>query len=352
MSLWRDGTLIGASVTRLFSFLTLGVFALAIAPSATAQTTLPWSGGRGPETAPRPGQTTHASAQRWEVGLVVTAVGGPCQDLVGFTAVPMEWPEQTVRVVAEDVSPGVRVGYREVAAGGRETGAREMVVRIARLAPGQTARAVITYEVVRRNEPLPTDTDRLTIPRGTALRALRPYLTPSPMIESTHPAIRRLATEVGADAESDWDRVEAIYDFVRKRIRFVDDQGETPLSAVAALERGTGDCDEMTYLFVALCRAAGIPARTVRVPGHVYPEFYLAGTGGAGRWFPCQVAGDRAFGAIPQKDIILQKGDNFRAVDASGRERPMSLLPTTLTAAPLRGGGVPQVEFILRPAEP
>ena len=45
----------------------------------------------------------------------------------------------------------------------------------------------------------------------------------------------------------------------------------------AALRDGTGDCEELSSLFIALCRAHGIPARTVWVPDHCYPEFYLAG---------------------------------------------------------------------------
>ena len=48
------------------------------------------------------------------------------------------------------------------------------------------------------------------------------------------------------------------------------------------------------------------------VPGHCYPEFYLEDADGEGHWFPCQAAGSRAFGGIPEHRPILQKGDNFR----------------------------------------
>ena len=49
------------------------------------------------------------------------------------------------------------------------------------------------------------------------------------------------------------------------------------------------------------------PARTVRVPGHVYPEFYLLDEDGKGRWFPCQVSGTRDFGDVltsPEIDAV------------------------------------------------
>jgi hypothetical protein len=57
----------------------------------------------------------------------------------------------------------------------------------------------------------------------------------------------------------------------------------------------------------------------VRVPEHCYAEFYLEmkqegrprNNNPAGFWFPCQVSGTYAFGGIPEKRVILQKGDSF-----------------------------------------
>jgi hypothetical protein len=53
----------------------------------------------------------------------------------------------------------------------------------------------------------------------------------------------------------------------------------------------------------------------VWVPGHTYAEFYLLDDEGKGHWFPCQPAGARAFGGIPDNRPILQKGDNFKDPD-------------------------------------
>ena len=89
-------------------------------------------------------------------------------------------------------------------------------------------------------------------------------------------------------------------------------------SSVDALRSGHGDCEELTSLFIAVCRAAGIPARAVWVPGHCYPEFYLVDGEGHGRWFPCQAAGERMFGQMVEWRPILQKGDRFRVPGKSG----------------------------------
>ena len=164
-------------------------------------------------------------------------------------------------------------------------------------------------------------------------RRVRTYLGPSPYIESRHPKIRALARQLTAEPDgakqesgepdstepdsaetesaepaSAWEKVEAIYDWVRENVEYK----KMPLKgAVRALRDGDGDCEELASLFIAICRASAIPARTVWVPNHCYAEFYLEDEEGTGHWFPCQVAGNRAFGEMPDHRPILQKGDNF-----------------------------------------
>ena len=84
---------------------------------------------------------------------------------------------------------------------------------------------------------------------------------------------------------------EWVYESIEKRITI-----SVP-SAVEVLETRRGDCNEHTVLYVALARAAGIPARTaaglVYSDGsffyHAWPEVYLNG------W----VAADPTFGQFP-----------------------------------------------------
>jgi len=122
------------------------------------------------------------------------------------------------------------------------------------------------------------------------------------------------------------------------------------LLALLALIRVLSDCPksrlkaELTSLFIAICRAANIPARTVWVPGHCYPEFYLVDEKDEGHWFPCQAAGSEAFGGIPEHRPILQKGDNFRP--PYNRRDHQRYLAEHLTGTPTPGGGRPQVKFV------
>ena len=243
--------------------------------------------------------------QRLRVGMTVQAVGGTCNGIVGHTTVPIEWPEQQVKIVDEEITPNARVRYVSL---GKAAKMREM--KVSALRAGDEAKAIVTFEIRRSSVLPPDDTDAYVLPDSKKMdRDIRMFLRPSPLIESRDRKIRKLAREIGADREKAWDRVEAIYDWVREKVEYKNG----PLKgALAALKSGTGDCEELTSLFIAICRAAGIPARTVWVEGHCYPEFYLVDGEGKGHWFPCQAAGTRSFGGIPELRPILSKGDNFR----------------------------------------
>ena len=267
---------------------------------------------------------------KWRCGLVMSAVGGDCKDVHGYIPVPNDWPEQQVSIVAEEISPEVKVWYETV-----NKTVKVMKVRIPQLAAGQEAKAIVTFEIKRHTILPPEKTEGYTIPDPIKLpNSLRQYLTKSPKIESDDSKIKALAKEIGAEKEDAWEKVEAFFDWVRENIKY--EKG--PLKgALAALKDKTGDCEELTSLFIALCRASNVPARTVWVHGHCYPEFYLLDASGTGHWFPCQAAGGREFGGIIEDRPILQKGDSFKTLEGKKSET-QRYLAEYLTGTPVKGG--------------
>jgi len=252
--------------------------------------------------------------QRWKVGLTLIAAG-PCKGIFATVPVPTNWPEQSVKIIKEEFSPGVKVSYRNHADGGRQ-----MLIRLSSLAAGTRAVALVTYEIRRKSILAPQDPTIFRVPEKVTGR-MRKYIQPSPLIESRDAKIRAIAKKIGGEGESAWKRVEAMYDWVRDNVEY-----KTGLikGAKAALKDGDGDCEELTSLFVAMCRANGIPARSVWIPGHCYPEFYLEDDEGTGHWIPCQAAGTRAFGSMPDYRLVLQKGDSFKVPEHRKTQRYMA----------------------------
>ncbi|HEX3998413.1 MAG TPA: transglutaminase-like domain-containing protein, partial [Pirellulales bacterium] len=270
-----------------------------------------------------------------KIGVVITADTGPCRGIVATAPVPMNWPEQQVKVEKEESTPNVqKIQYRVLAGT-----VRQMIVLVPKLKSGEEAKASVTFEITRRTLLPPTDTSAYKLlPHPEKKSELAHYLLPSPFIESRNEKIVALAKEVTA-GKADWAKVEAIYDAGQKRLTYR--EGGPIKGALEALDEGTGHCEEFSSLFIAMCRAVDIPARTVWVPGHCYSEFYMVDAEGHGYWFPCQSAGDRSFGGIPETRYILQKGDNFCDPDRPGRQ--LRYVAEFMKGV---GGGQPKCQFL------
>ena len=295
------------------------------------------------ETLPNGVKFGEKQTQRWKVGLIITAPAAPCGGIYATIPVPTDWPEQQVKIVAEDKSPQVDgIEYRAL-----DNGVKQMLVSITALNAGETAQALVTFEVSKNPVLAPDDPSQFVKPQKPS-RKISPFLAPSPFIESTNAKIKNLAKEIIKDKEGAWEQVEAIYDYVRDHVEYKDG----PIKgALAALKDGNGDCEELTSLFIALCRASRIPSRTVWVHGHCYPEFYLEDKDGNGHWIPCQAAGTRDFGSMPDVRPILQKGDNYRVPEKKETQRYVAEF---LSVKSIKGAGRPTVKFVreLLPVEP
>lgn len=120
---------------------------------------------------------------------------------------------------------------------------------------------------------------RLPAPRDTLLGL---WLAPDPLVQSENPRIRAQARLLVGRERDPARAAERILRWVHGELRKEPARGAP--SAIEAFEARRGDCNEHTALYVALARAAGLPARTVaglvyldgRFYYHAWPEVYLS----------------------------------------------------------------------------
>jgi transglutaminase-like putative cysteine protease len=167
------------------------------------------------------------------------------------------------------------------------------------------------------------------------------FLRSEPKIEADDPAIRKKAAELTGHVEGRMKKAQAIFDFVVGHVKYRSESPHRNKGAKAALTYGEGVCEERASLFVALARAAGIPARVVNgfsrddkrgnrlIPGttgklnlagmrHQWAEFYTPEKG----WIPVEPTfssppGGRyyRFGHMPTANHIIQ---NYRDESITG----------------------------------
>lgn len=124
--------------------------------------------------------------------------------------------------------------------------------------------------IVRREGPAALSAT-YTLPDG-GRRAVPELTVAEPLVQSGHPEISKLATRLSRgqrDPRIVAERINRwVYDSLKKRITF-----GIP-SALQVLRSRSGDCNEHAQLYVALARAAGIPARIAAGLAYIDGKFY------------------------------------------------------------------------------
>lgn len=272
-------------------------------------------------------------------GLRISANGNLCSNLIATLPFPMDWPEQKLNVINHEVPNSAASDFRDLPAG-----ARQLLLQMNSLGPSDVANLLVEVEIEKSFIDPPADTSIFRIPK-TLSKELKFYMGNSPYIDCDIPMIKKTAKSIAASSpENAWAHVEQLYDWVRDNIEYTNGDMK---HIREALKDKKGDCEEMTSIFIALCRASGIPARAVWVPDHCYPEFYLEDQDGVGYWFPCQAAGDRQFGQMHEYRPILQKGDRFKVPEESGQQRYVASFFTCKQRPMIPGAGNPLVQEVL-----
>jgi len=159
-----------------------------------------------------------------------------------------------------------------------------------RLNRNQSLTVTISYSVLSFSVRYMIDENRV-YDYNTSLDLYEKYTAPEPLMQSNNSQIISKAHNVTDKSTTIPESASKIYSFVTKHLRYVIQDEER--GAVWALENGVGDCSEYSYLFVAMCRAIGVPARVqagfafhysseTLEDGHMWAEYYLENYG----WIP------------------------------------------------------------------
>lgn len=120
--------------------------------------------------------------------------------------------------------------------------------------------------------------ERVTQPacRPRVAAAEASYYLPATMLTTSDDRIIAVARELATIARSQGELAERISDWVADALRYGSGATGVTTTAAQALRVGTGLCQDYAHVMLAICRAAGLPARYVS--GHMVAE------GGSHAW--------------------------------------------------------------------
>ena len=237
------------------------------------------------------------------VGIEMEGVGNTFQ-VKATTPVPVACPEQKIDE-EEVVTQGCEAQVRQVA-----PYARQLCLYVPQIVPGQKIVAVARFKLTLykqfhgyRRGQFPEEQ------ASPPAQVRRDYLGESPGIQTRSKEVVQLLGQLQEGTEHPWDLAQRFASWILKNIQ---PQIGAYTGVQTALQTRRGDCQEMAGIFIALCRAAGIPARLVWVPDHNWSEFYLTDNQGQGHWLPVHTGCYFWFGWTGAHELVIQKGDRIQ----------------------------------------
>jgi hypothetical protein len=275
-------------------------------PNPPAFSVIPVVGdGRWTWTEPPKGETGYLEPRSYDlsIGIQLEATGDAA-GITSTTAAPLDYPEQKIESVKIETA-GCQAKLRRLA-----DGAGQLLLTAADVARGQIISAVARYRLTLFKQYHGFTADHFPAKQKIPPEVRKQYLQDSPGIQTRSKQVRELAAELTSGTpKHPWEQVKSFADWVPKHIK---PQLGSYTSVTAALDDRRGDCEEMAGVFVALCRAIGVPARLVWIPNHTWAEFFLVDNNGDGRWIPAHTACYSWFGWNGVHELVLQKGDRIQ----------------------------------------
>ncbi len=240
--------------------------------------------------------------------------------------IPLDWPEQEVGQVRITGDRPFRLG---------DDNEGGMIVRSLysgpQVLPGPREKRslAVSYRVMRKE--IRTDAGVLASsryePYDKRSQLYRLNTRSEKLIEADAREIMMLAEKLKVRTEGPYHFARAAYDYVVEHTEYVSPSPSH--GARECLAKGRADCGSYTALFVALCRAGGVPARAVagcwavgENQWHCWAEFLLPGVG----WVPVDPSvGERGpqerayyFGNLDNNRVSLAKTFNLTVKTTTG----------------------------------
>ena len=248
---------------------------------------------------------------------------GTVKDLDIFIAIPVNRDNQDIKEIKFSPAPSDKPTD--------QWGQQVAHFHFTDIKPGQKVQAVMTVKADMYDVNYFIFPDKVGNLSDIPASIKKTYLIDEDKYEYHNPVIQNAVKEAVGNEQNVYWIVRNIFDYIREHMYYERVGGWN--TAPTVLARGNGSCSEYSFVFIAMCRAAGVPARyvgSVVERGeaastddvyHRWVEVYMPGYG----WIPVDPSGgDRAkpadqahyFGHLSKRFLITtQSGGGSKYMD-------------------------------------
>lgn len=255
---------------------------------------------------PKDGKTGYLEERDFEVSVGIHLLGrGHASGIQASTVAPIAYPEQQVTDFKIETL-GCAASLFQV-----NESAAQLLLAAPRIESGQQVSAVANYRIKISKDYRGFSRDSFPAVQSPGKKSkLDPfakiYYRNSPGINIRNSLVKDIIQQLSSDEPHPWDLAKRFHEWVWDNIKGIPGKYT---SVEEAIKNRKGDCEERATVFIALCRAAGIPSRLVWVPSHNWAEIGLTDHEGKKHWVPVHTAAYSWFGWTGAHEIVLQKGD-------------------------------------------
>lgn len=146
-------------------------------------------------------------------------------------------------------------------------------------------------------------------------------------INPDHPAIKETAESIGEQLQSNNSFLVAkeLFKWLKKHTQYqTHEELEVIQPAHLTYAKKTGDCDDLSFLYISLCRSINLPARFIRgflienhdgiaqAVSHVWVEVFVGGGIGNQGWVPVECAGNGEINAEIHQNFGVEDAYHLR----------------------------------------
>lgn len=159
-------------------------------------------------------------------------------------------------------------------------------------------------------------------------------------IDPDSPQIKQIATTILATSNTDntFQLAKELFTWLKTNTQYqYHTYNQHIQTCTETFAKKTGDCDDLSFLYISLCRAISIPSRFIRgylindqnniqelIP-HVWVEIYVGNNLGNNGWIPVECAGTGNIDAEIHQNFGLEDAHHLRLYTDNGSNESMKL---------------------------